>query len=94
MEFPRLVYKSDAVYKCVNTIEEWGSAIAGDWFDSVVDAKSLKPQKAPEVVEVPQDNAPPTRTEMETKARELGIKFDGRTGDKKLLQLIDAAMEA
>jgi hypothetical protein len=30
----------------------------------------------------------PTRAELETKANELGIKFDGRTRDKKLTQLI------
>lgn len=35
------------------------------------------------------DNAPPTRAELETKAKELGIKFDGRTKDKKLGQLIE-----
>jgi len=34
------------------------------------------------------DDAPPTRTELEAKATELGIKFDGRTKDKKLGQLI------
>jgi hypothetical protein len=36
----------------------------------------------------PQDDAPPTREELEAKATELGIKFDGRTKDKKLGQLI------
>ena len=35
-----------------------------------------------------QDDAPPTREELEAKATELGIKFDGRTKDKKLGQLI------
>lgn len=34
------------------------------------------------------DDAPPTRVELEAKAIELGIKFDGRTKDKKLGQLI------
>lgn len=38
------------------------------------------------------DNAPPTRAEMEAKATELGIEFTGRTSDKKLLGLIDAAL--
>ncbi len=45
--------------------------------------------KAAEVVEaVPEDDAPPTRAELEAKAAELGIRFDGRTKDKKLGQLI------
>ena len=37
---------------------------------------------------VPEDNASPTREELEAKATELGIRFDGRTKDKKLGQLI------
>jgi hypothetical protein len=46
-----------------------------------------------EVVEVaPVDDSPPTRDEMEFKARELGIKFDGRTSDKKLDALIVTAL--
>jgi hypothetical protein len=45
------------------------------------------------VVEVaPVDESPPTRDEMEFKARELGIKFDGRTKDKKLNTLIVNAL--
>ena len=40
-------------------------------------------------IEVAQDdNAAPTRAELEAKANELGIRFDGRTKDKKLGQLI------
>ena len=34
------------------------------------------------------EDAPPTRAELETKAKELKIRFDGRTRDKKLGQLI------
>ena len=37
---------------------------------------------------VPEDDAGPTREELEAKATELGIRFDGRTKDKKLGQLI------
>ena len=39
------------------------------------------------------DNAPPTRAELEAKATELGLKFDGRTTDRKLLAAIDAALK-
>lgn len=35
----------------------------------------------------------PTRAELEQKATELGIKFDGRTSDKKLSDLIAATLE-
>jgi hypothetical protein len=38
---------------------------------------------------VPEDDeTAPTRDELEAKATELGIRFDGRTKDKKLGQLI------
>jgi hypothetical protein len=40
------------------------------------------------------DNAAPTRAELEAKATELGIKFDGRTKDKKLGQLIQDKLSA
>ena len=35
------------------------------------------------------DNAQPTREEMEVKAKELGIHFDGRTTDKSLAEKIE-----
>ncbi len=45
--------------------------------------------QAVEVVDkAPEDDAAPTREELEAKATELGIRFDGRTKDKKLGQLI------
>ena len=40
------------------------------------------------------DDAPPTRAELEQKAAELGIKFDGRWGDKRLGEAIAAALKA
>lgn len=39
------------------------------------------------------DNAPPTREELEKMATDLGIKFDGRTGDASLLRKIEEAVE-
>jgi len=51
--------------------------------------------QALEVVEAaPEDDAAPTRAELEAKAKELGIRFDGRTGDKKLGQLIQDRLSA
>ena len=46
-----------------------------------------------EVVEV-EDNSAPTRAELETMATELGLKFDGRTTDKRLSDKIDQALGA
>jgi hypothetical protein len=45
--------------------------------------------QAQEVLDTePVDESAPTREELEAKATELGIRFDGRTKDKKLGQLI------
>ena len=45
--------------------------------------------QAQEVIDIePVDESAPTREELEAKATELGIRFDGRTKDKKLGQLI------
>ena len=39
------------------------------------------------------DNSPPTRKELELKADELGVWYDGRTSDKKLLERITEALK-
>jgi hypothetical protein len=52
-----------------------------DWRDQV------KAAPAPDLEPISDDTAP-TRAELEAKATELGIRFDGRTKDKKLGQLI------
>lgn len=63
-----------------------------------INHRLLREQAAAKVVqiveEVPEDDAPPTRAELEAKAKELGIKFDGRTSDKKLGQLIQDKLSA
>lgn len=42
--------------------------------------------------DIPSDDAGPTREELEAKATELGLKFDGRTSDRKLGALISEAL--
>lgn len=71
---------------------------AQGWHDSLPEAVSppvIEPA-APEVAspEPVADDAPVTRAELEAKANELGVKFDGRTSDAKLLAKIDAAIVA
>jgi hypothetical protein len=39
------------------------------------------------------DDTEPTREELEAKAAELGIRFDGRTSGKKLNSLIEAKLK-
>lgn len=56
--------------------------------DSVPDVDS---SAAKEISEVDEQN-PPNREELEQKANELGIKFDGRTTDRKLLEKINEVL--
>lgn len=58
-------------------------------------AKKQKPAPAfaPEpVAPIVDDNAPPTREELEAKAIELAVPFNKRTSDKKLAGLIETAL--
>ena len=56
-----------------------------DWREQ---AKAKAEAEAVAPVVQAEDDAAPTRAELEAKATELGIRFDGRTRDKKLGQLI------
>lgn len=94
MIFPKLVYKSPGPHRCakngtkgyayvgVEDQKAFDERIAQGWFATAKEAMS------PKEVE-----APPTRQEIEKMARDLDIKFDGRTSDKKLLKLIDDKLE-
>ena len=56
-----------------------------DWREHVKVEPAPAPEPEPETID---EDAGPTREELEAKATELGIRFDGRTKDKKLGQLI------
>lgn len=94
MEFePTIVYKDKGPYqrpggtfdyKGVSTKEQFDAALSAGWLASY--AEIFEPTAA-------EDNAPPTRDELEQKAKELGIKFDGRTTDKKLSDLIAQSLK-
>lgn len=92
MEFPRLVYKLSGKhqrqggtfdYFQVNDESEYKAAISGGWLNSLDESEVES-----------NDNLPPTREELETKAKELGLKFDGRTSDAKLNTMIETALGA
>lgn len=71
----------------VNDERELAAALADGWFECPnAAAASAKPAEAVD--------AQPTRAELEQKATELGIKFDGRTGDKTLADRIAAKLAA
>lgn len=77
--------------------------VAEGWSTSKADALAPKPAvpvavaNAPALdapaLDVSDDNAPPTRDEMERKAAELGIKVDKRWSDKTLAERIDEALK-
>lgn len=75
---------------------ELAGAILMGWHYDVLSA--LSPEDKPSagadnVVNPADDNLPPTRDELELKASELGLKFDGRTSDRKLSAMIDEALK-
>ena len=103
MNYPRNVYKSPGAHSCqggsfdlmsVNDEEEREIAIIDGWHDSIPDAiegKKSTPVASPVVVSE-DDNAPPTRDEMLAKAKEIGIKIDGRWSDDRLMSEIESKL--
>lgn len=67
------------------TLEDAAAAVNGSRL-------AVAPPAVSAIVSVPDDNAPPTREELEIQARKLGVRFDGRTGDKALLARINEAL--
>lgn len=80
-------------YKGISSFAELNDALSNGWHASLLDAlhPPVVESFAVEVNPV-DDNQPPTRSELEEKARELKIKFDGRTSDAKLAANIEAAL--
>jgi hypothetical protein len=72
--------------------EQFDMLISKGWFPSYEEAVSSK--LSPKMVEGPIDEVSgPTREELEAKADELGLSYDGRTSDKKLAERITEALE-
>jgi hypothetical protein len=98
MIFPTFVYKAGGgpgrykkkkyQYFAVQDETQRQEMLAKGWLATRDEALGLV-QKKVEPIKVDEPNAAPTRAELEQKARELGLKFDGRTSDKKLLKLIE-----
>ena len=100
MEFPRLVYRKngkEVIHESANDEAQFDELIAAGWFENVPDALAVKKEvmqnTAIAVDPVVDYNAPPTRAELETQAKAMGIKFDGRISDKKLLAAIESALK-
>lgn len=100
-EHPKMLFREGSQMKwdgrlfdmlIVDNAEEEQAAKADGWLtaeDAVKPKETAVEPTAPEV----DDDAPPTRDELETKAKELGIKFDGRWGDKRLADAIEQALK-
>ena len=98
LEFPRMLYRTgtqwvldSGTYDLHKAADQAAldAALADGWH---LDQYAAKDATAP--AEVPADSAKPTRAELEQKATELGLKFDGRTSDRKLTDAIDAKLKA
>ena len=93
---------SGKTYDCKGVLEDdLQKALDAGWSESFLSALGLSETgAAPEdaAIQHPDsesaENAPPSRSELEAKADELGIKYDGRTTDRKLYDRITEALAA
>ena len=86
------------VFKCPGSIEWEGITydfqmvpegdIPDGWHATVFEAQAAANHPADL-----NDSGDVTRAELEQKAKELGLTFHHRTGDKKLLQMIEEALK-
>lgn len=99
LEFPRIVYRAGGEWllesgaysvRQVADADELAAAQAEGWH---LDQYAAKAADEALVDQVPADDTPPTRAELEAKATELGIKWDGRWGDKRLSDAIAAKLK-
>lgn len=106
--FPTIVYRVPGnikrpkggtySYRGAKDRAEFDTLLAKGWYPSYYDAVAGKQAKkvieAAEAFEDAIDEvSEPTREELETKAKELGVSFNKRTSDKKLAERIAAALE-
>lgn len=91
MNYPTIVYRTPGAhyastgtydYKGVGDDAELDRALSNGWFLTLPEA----------IAGEADDNSAPTREELAIKAVELGIKFDGRTTDRRLADLINQAL--
>jgi hypothetical protein len=94
MSFPTIVYKCPGAhqreggtydYQGVADEDVLTRALSDGWFITLPEAVE---GKTAEIA----DPSMPIRQELESKANELGIKFDGRTTDKSLADKIEIAL--
>jgi len=97
-QFPKMLYKAGGAEELhggnfhtfiAQDEQDEAAALADGWHLTTPEAvEASKPQAVADET----SDEPPTRDELEQKAKELGIEFDGRTGDKTLAKKIAAAV--
>jgi len=90
---PHEIHGGHFDYTIVDANEEGAieAAKADGWFETTDEAKAAADEaKAQREAEL---NAPPTRAELEAKAKELGIQFSKKTTDEELGKLIQSKLE-
>lgn len=96
-DFPRMLFKNHGKEEMhggffdtfiVDNQELLDNALADGWYLTTCEARAadVKP------VEVPADDAPPTRDELKRKATELGIEYPANIPTDKLAGLVAAAV--
>lgn len=107
-DFPTIMYRvpgphkkpRGGTYKTTGAADkaEFDELLKKGWFPSYEEAAAGK--IAGKIIEAAEafedavdDVSAPTRDELETKAKELGISFNARTSDKKLSERIAEALE-
>lgn len=89
MMFPRHVFRdggnldrAGGSYSSMLVEDEaaYDAALADGWYATL-----------PEAIAADDEESLSPRAELEEMARELGVQFDGRTSDKKLLEKVKAA---
>jgi len=97
-DFPRMIYQVGDQeemhggrfdYQIVHDQDTLDVMLENGWYLTTGEAKEASQPKSVEPLE-----APMTREEIEAKASALGIQFDGRTSDAKLLAKIDVAIQS
>ena len=97
MEFPRMLYRVGEMIALESGKYDWRIVSEQEYEQAIANGWHLDQYAAKEAAEKPVVDANKdgevTRDEMEQKAKELGLKFDGRTSDKKLLAMIEEAIK-
>lgn len=97
MEFPKMLYKAPGPHDChghmldyrvVDDAKELKEAKSSGWHETTTGAVEAVAKAAADAAKAA-ENAPPTRAELEAKAKELGIPFNTTTSDDQLNKAID-----